>query len=95
MSMRLSQLVEIGGERREALFGVGPQHIRVMETHNLKVSKPLLLKAGGSLVAAGIGRIFDRELNPFSFPFSMCLCFRMNGDSQHIMYCVEVEISIH
>ena len=32
------QLVEIGGVRREALLGVGPQTISVMEAHNLKVS---------------------------------------------------------
>jgi hypothetical protein len=36
LSLHTIMLVEIGGERREALFGVGPQHIRVMETHNLK-----------------------------------------------------------
>ena len=36
--MCVVQLVEIGGVRREALLGVGPQTISVMEAHNLKVS---------------------------------------------------------
>ena len=38
MCVCVVQLVENGGERKEALLGAGPQNISVMKTHDLKVS---------------------------------------------------------